>query len=149
MTIRETTFCFVCTHLTSWEKDGDEARRNFDVTEILKRTRFPLTNKFSRPFTFSPDTILEHEWAPVNSHFTSVSIVLYRSLFINLPFCSRIIWLGDLNYRLAATCSETHRLLQKNDWQSLLEKDQVSKVPNNFFNNSAWFCYHWGTRVTC
>ncbi|KAK9160782.1 hypothetical protein Syun_007123 [Stephania yunnanensis] len=38
------------------------------------------------------------------------------------PF-SEIIWLGDLNYRLASSCSDTHELLQKNDWQALLEKD--------------------------
>ncbi|ONK67842.1 uncharacterized protein A4U43_C05F4350 [Asparagus officinalis] len=98
MAIKETAFCFVCTHLTSGEKEGDEQRRNSDVMEILKRTRFPPTNRFSRPFSFSPDTILDHD---------------------------KIIWLGDLNYRLATACSETRELLQKNDWQALLEKDQL------------------------
>ncbi|MQL68182.1 hypothetical protein Taro_000466, partial [Colocasia esculenta] len=93
MTLRHTTFCFVCTHLTSGEKNGDEVRRNADVAEILRRTRFPRPR--GSPW---PVTILEHD---------------------------KIIWLGDLNYRLAYGCRDTHELLQKNDWQALLKKDQL------------------------
>jgi len=40
-------------------------------------------------------------------------------------FCSRIIWLGDLNYRVALSYEETRVLLEDNDWDTLLEKDQV------------------------
>lgn len=39
---------------------------------------------------------------------------------------SKIIWLGDLNYRLASSCGDTNELLKNNDWQALLEKDQVT-----------------------
>lgn len=59
--------CFVCTHLASGEKDGDEVRRNSDVAEILKRTRFaqpnsaPLRFPCRQPAAMSPETILEHE----------------------------------------------------------------------------------------
>ncbi|KAK6135030.1 hypothetical protein DH2020_031208 [Rehmannia glutinosa] len=41
MSLYQTSFCFVCSHLTSGEKDGDELRRNSDVMEILRKTRFP------------------------------------------------------------------------------------------------------------
>ncbi|KAK7245239.1 hypothetical protein RIF29_40074 [Crotalaria pallida] len=94
MTLYHTTFCFVCTHLASGEKDGDEVRRNLDVAEILKKT------KFSRSFKSlcHPESILEHD---------------------------NVIWLGDLNYRLAAGYDDTHELLKKNNWQALLEKDQL------------------------
>ncbi|XP_026665375.2 type I inositol polyphosphate 5-phosphatase 8-like [Phoenix dactylifera] len=98
MTLERTTFCFVCTHLASGEKDGDEVRRNSDVMEILKRTRFPQSNRFFGPGAVSPESILEHD---------------------------KIVWLGDLNYRLTTSCSETHRLLQRNEWEALLEKDQL------------------------
>ncbi|KAL5546294.1 hypothetical protein UlMin_005981 [Ulmus minor] len=97
MTLHQTTFCFVCTHLTSGEKEADGVRRNLDVIEILKRTRFSHSFRDfgqRRP----PQTILEHD---------------------------KIIWLGDLNYRLAAGCDDTFELLKKNDWQALLEKDQL------------------------
>lgn len=40
--------------------------------------------------------------------------------------CSKIIWVGDLNYRLTGSGSgDTQELLDKNDWQALLQKDQV------------------------
>jgi hypothetical protein len=66
----------VCTHLASGEKDGDEVRRNCDVAEILKRTRFPHPHRFSRLIpTLSPETILDHEYvsATPNWQLNSVS----------------------------------------------------------------------------
>ncbi|CAL9037188.1 unnamed protein product [Musa banksii] len=100
MTLHRTTFCFVCTHLASGERDEDEGRRNSDVMEIMKRTRFPQARR-RIPGAASPRcprTILEHD---------------------------KIIWLGDLNYRLASTGNDTNELLKKQDWQGLLEKDQL------------------------
>jgi hypothetical protein len=38
---------------------------------------------------------------------------------------SRIIWLGDLNYRVVLSYDETRALLEENDWDTLLENDQV------------------------
>lgn len=97
MTLHQTTFCFVCTHLTSGEKQGDEVRRNSDVTEILRKTRFsPTCSCPGQPLP--PDSILEHD---------------------------KIIWLGDLNYRLASGCGDVYELLKRNNWQALLEKDQL------------------------
>lgn len=40
MSIYQTLFCFICTHLTSGEKDGDELKRNADVREIQRKTQF-------------------------------------------------------------------------------------------------------------
>ncbi|VAH12883.1 unnamed protein product [Triticum turgidum subsp. durum] len=105
--VASTSLCFVCTHLASGEKDGDEVRRNSDVAEILKRTRFPRPHRFSRlpaAAPSSPETILEHEY---------------------------VIWLGDLNYRLSSTGGggggdgETRGLLERNEWRALLERDQL------------------------
>lgn len=97
MTLNRTTFCFVCTHLASGQKEGDELKRNLDVMEILKKTRFSRSFRtLGRPIP--PDNILGHE---------------------------KIIWLGDLNYRLSPTSDDVHELLQRNDWQALLEKDQL------------------------
>ncbi|URD81638.1 IPPc [Musa troglodytarum] len=41
---------------------------------------------------------------------------------------SRIIWLGDLNYRIALSYTETKKLLEENDWDALFEKDQTYLV---------------------
>ncbi|XP_031273527.1 type I inositol polyphosphate 5-phosphatase 8-like isoform X1 [Pistacia vera] len=97
MTLHQTTFCLVCTHLTSGEKEGDEIRRNLDVTEILKKTRFSHSYKDLRQ-PLPPESILEHDI---------------------------IFWLGDLNYRLASGRGDTHELLKRNDWQALLKRDQL------------------------
>lgn len=96
MSLHQTSFCFVCSHLTSGEKEGDEIRRNYDVLEILKRTNFPQIRKSSAEKT--PESILEHD---------------------------RVIWLGDLNYRIALCHGDTIALVEKNDWKALLEKDQL------------------------
>lgn len=59
MTFHHTSFCFICSHLASGEKEGDEHRRNTDVMEILKNTQFPKICKSSRV----PEKILDHKWA--------------------------------------------------------------------------------------
>ena len=62
MTLHGTSFCFVCTHLTSGEKEGDELKRNSDVTEILKKTRFSHSCRAtSEAHPLPPETILDHE----------------------------------------------------------------------------------------
>ncbi|XP_042515731.1 type I inositol polyphosphate 5-phosphatase 5-like [Macadamia integrifolia] len=95
MTLHETSFCFICSHLASGEKEGDELRRNADVSEIFKSTQFPIICKNKR----IPERILDHD---------------------------RVIWLGDLNYRMALSYDETRVLLEDNDWDALLEKDQLN-----------------------
>lgn len=96
MTFKQTSLCFVCSHLASGEKEGDELRRNLDVIEILKSTQFPKICKI--PNANVPDKILDHD---------------------------RVIWLGDLNYRIALSYHETKKLLEQNDWDALLNKDQL------------------------
>ncbi|KAL7151434.1 hypothetical protein ABFS83_04G031300 [Erythranthe nasuta] len=96
MSLHQTSFCFVCTHLTSGEKEGDEMRRNSDVMEILRKTRFPRVHTVGDEN--SPQTILEHD---------------------------RIIWLGDLNYRIALSYRCAKALVEMRNWRALLENDQL------------------------
>eukprot|EP01018_Ginkgo_biloba_P022137 Gb_30641 [translate_table: standard] len=109
MSLHQTTFCFICSHLTSGQKEGDELRRNSDVMEILKKTRFPRLRRFAGENL--PETILEHE------------LMVYFDLMPE--YCSRVIWLGDLNYRIARCYSYTKQLVERNDWEALLESDQL------------------------
>lgn len=96
MTLHQTSFCFICSHLASGEREGDELKRNSDVNEILKNAQFrKIYNKRCRRM---PMKILQHD---------------------------RIIWFGDLNYRIALSYLETKKLLQDNDWDTLLAKDQL------------------------
>ncbi|KAJ6427028.1 hypothetical protein OIU84_022592 [Salix udensis] len=43
--------CFVCSHLTSGQKDGAEQRRNADVYEIIRRTHFSPAMEANQPQT--------------------------------------------------------------------------------------------------
>ncbi|KAL8100782.1 type I inositol polyphosphate 5-phosphatase 4-like [Apium graveolens] len=96
MSLHQTSFCFICSHLTSGQKEGDELRRNSDVQEILKKTRFPRVNGIGDEK--SPRTILEHD---------------------------RIIWLGDLNYRIALSYRTAKALVEMRNWRDLLANDQL------------------------
>ncbi|KAK6913970.1 hypothetical protein RJ641_021291 [Dillenia turbinata] len=96
MVFHQTSFCFVSTHLTSGQKEGDELRRNSDVIEILRKTRFPRVNGSGEEK--SPETILEHD---------------------------RVIWLGDLNYRIALSYRTVKALVEMQNWMALLENDQL------------------------
>ncbi|KAK9011702.1 hypothetical protein V6N11_039785 [Hibiscus sabdariffa] len=97
ISLHQTSLCFVCSHLASGEKEGDELRRNADVSEILKGLQFPIICK--TPNHRAPEKIVEHD---------------------------RVIWLGDLNYRVALSYETTRTLLEENNWDTLLEKDQLN-----------------------
>ncbi|XP_023773225.1 type IV inositol polyphosphate 5-phosphatase 7 [Lactuca sativa] len=96
MSLHQTSFCFICSHLTSGQKEGDELRRNADVIEILRKTWFPRVE--GTKDEKSPQTILEHD---------------------------RVIWLGDLNYRIALSCRSAKALVEARNWRALLENDQL------------------------
>lgn len=49
-------------------------------------------------------------------------------------FVSRVIWLGDLNYRISLSYEDTKKLLTENNWDALFEKDQV-----NFSKDALFF----------
>ncbi|XP_020521443.1 type I inositol polyphosphate 5-phosphatase 1 isoform X2 [Amborella trichopoda] len=95
MSINQTPFCFICSHLTSGEKEGDEFRRNADVQEIIRRTQFHPV-----PGVGFPKTINDHE---------------------------RVIWFGDLNYRINLPYEKTRELISKKDWSALIERDQLRR----------------------
>ncbi|KAL2455975.1 DNAse I-like superfamily protein [Forsythia ovata] len=93
MSIYQTLFCFVCTHLTSGEKDGDAVKRSADVHEICRRSHFNSPSAIGLP-----KSIYDHE---------------------------RIIWLGDLNYRIDLSYEQTKELISKKDWSNLIKYDQL------------------------
>ncbi|XP_028087083.1 type I inositol polyphosphate 5-phosphatase 4-like isoform X1 [Camellia sinensis] len=103
MSLHQTSFCFVCSHLTSGQKEGDELRRNSDVMEILRKTRFPQFHDTGDEN--SPQTILEHD---------------------------RIIWLGDLNYRIALCYRSAKALVEMRNWRALLENDQQLRIEQSW-----------------
>ncbi|CAM0954924.1 unnamed protein product [Alopecurus aequalis] len=102
MTLHQTSFCFICSHLASGEKEGDELRRNLDVLEILRVTQFPRICR--RAGQRVPEKIIDHD---------------------------RVIWLGDLNYRISLSYEDTKKLLTENNWDALFQKDQLNTERNS------------------
>ncbi|CAL9762805.1 unnamed protein product [Musa acuminata subsp. burmannicoides] len=54
--LHETSFCFVCCHLASGGRKGDEMNRNSDAVDVLSRTSFPRG-----PSLDLPHKILDHD----------------------------------------------------------------------------------------
>ncbi|GAV58125.1 Exo_endo_phos domain-containing protein [Cephalotus follicularis] len=93
--LHETSFCFVCSHLASGGREGDEKHRNTDVVDILSRTSFPRGSSLHLP-----QKILDHD---------------------------QVIFLGDLNYRISLPESTTRLLVDRREWNALLENDQLRR----------------------
>ncbi|CAN4113894.1 unnamed protein product [Withania somnifera] len=91
--LHQTSLCFVCSHLASGGREGDEKNRNSNVGEIFSRTIFPRGHSLQLP-----TKILDHD---------------------------RVILLGDLNYRISLPESATRLLVEKGEWNALLENDQL------------------------
>nr|XP_027079702.1 type I inositol polyphosphate 5-phosphatase 2 isoform X1 [Coffea arabica]XP_027079703.1 type I inositol polyphosphate 5-phosphatase 2 isoform X1 [Coffea arabica] len=51
MSLYQSRLCFVCSHLTSGQKEGAEHKRNADVNEILRRTLFSSVFESDQPQT--------------------------------------------------------------------------------------------------
>ena len=136
MSLHRTTFCFVCSHLTSGEKEGDELRRNSDVMEILKKTRFSRISGFDHER--SPETIIDHEYAQFSTLKTQNSDEPTKDLIFSISFhsSSRIVWLGDLNYRIALSYRTAKALVEMHNWRTLLENDQVNPLAFGLFSFS-------------
>ncbi|XP_050221771.1 type I inositol polyphosphate 5-phosphatase 4-like isoform X2 [Mercurialis annua] len=96
MSIEGTSFCFIAAHLASGEKQGDESKRNHQVSEIFRRTNFPRSTKDDH--NPRPLTILGHD---------------------------RIFWFGDLNYRLYLEDNLARDLIRQKDWKALQQFDQL------------------------
>lgn len=78
MTLDHKTYCFVCTHLASGEKEGDEIKRNSHVMEILKKTRFSDIEK---------SHILDHEYVIVKLELYITHIVTMFVFLLMYIFC--------------------------------------------------------------
>lgn len=69
-------------------------------------------------------------WCPfrclvVINNFSSASLdEFYHKIVL---ICRKIIWLGDLNYRINLSYEKARELISKREWSKLAEQDQVDR----------------------
>ncbi|KAL3361886.1 hypothetical protein AABB24_014644 [Solanum stoloniferum] len=108
MSLYQSRLCFVCSHLSSGQKEGAEQRRNSDVNEIMRRTHF---SSIFDTDTDEPQTIPSHD---------------------------QIFWFGDLNYRISMADAEVRKLVANKQWDELLNSDQLHKELQNGHVFAGW-----------
>ena len=52
--MHDSGICFICAHLASGENEGDELKRNYDYSEIVRRGQFPEDSAALDPETALP-----------------------------------------------------------------------------------------------
>lgn len=57
--VYDSGLCFICAHLASGEAEGDELKRNYDYSEIVRRGQFP-----SDTASLDPDSDINGSSAP-------------------------------------------------------------------------------------
>lgn len=130
--LRETSLCFVCSHLASGGREGDKRHRNSDATEILLRTTFP-----HGPSHNLPRKILDHEYVarliilPTLTHYLSLSCIAAYFLFDVCLWSSR--YQGSYTSRNMHIWSHD---IFKNDPSSIFVFFQICKWCKQKF-----FCY--------
>ncbi|CAG8439804.1 7372_t:CDS:10 [Ambispora gerdemannii] len=143
MRFHDSTICFVNCHLAA--DDTQVLRRNQDYLEICRRITFPINPSYSvpsspvSPITPIPTSPISATAASPNWLQNNIPIAVNIGGMIGISggpapekaltiFDSdRLIWMGDLNYRIEALpLAEIKDLWEKRDFDVLLKFDQLS-----------------------
>lgn len=121
----DTGLALVVAHLSSGEADGDELRRNYDYSEIMRRAAFPPDSAMS----LDPDTLDQQQQPEGVSKVAAPGRRPGRwGAARGIADTEHCLWLGDLNYRLALPDAEARAALRKGDLAALAEADELSTM---------------------
>lgn len=124
--------CFVCSHLSSGENEGDELKRNYDYSEIVRRGQFP-----SDSAVLDPEASLAGTEGGPQASGDGRSTGQWggqRGLLDN----EHAIWMGDLNYRLTISDDKARSLIKDTQLDQLLEADELINMVHNSRAFSGW-----------
>ncbi|KAG8098518.1 hypothetical protein GUJ93_ZPchr0013g35822 [Zizania palustris] len=107
--------------------------RRFSVSDPISLGGRPSDFDGNFPCVGSPDDEYIEEDASNGTYFSQLPYGYGASIPMEendeQPYTSsRIIWLGDLNYRISLSYCSAKALVEMHNWKQLLEKDQLSYV---------------------
>ncbi|WVQ76507.1 hypothetical protein IAR50_006177 [Cryptococcus sp. DSM 104548] len=148
MKVYDTVFCFVNSHLAAFSTALDRRRLDFStLRSTLTFPRPPITNvdAFKPPITRVNSSVStksagikdgkSEDGKEDEGNEEKVGVDVVNPVFeefwpeegkaLGVDDSHVLVWLGDLNYRIDLPDAEVREKVEAQEWQSLLEKDQL------------------------
>lgn len=113
MRVYDTGLNFIAAHLSSGQQEGDELKRNYDYSEIVRRGQFPADSTSVEPEHMAVGGLSDGKIAGLAS--ASGQWGQLKGLLES----SYVIWMGDLNYRIAMPDAQVKSLVRTGMCDSL------------------------------
>ncbi|KAK9792500.1 hypothetical protein WJX73_010349 [Symbiochloris irregularis] len=111
----------VCAHMSSGESEGDDQKRNYDYSEIVRRMQFPPDVEG----VTDADALLGTTSSGVNKVVQSGARLGQWGSNRGLMGLENLIWVGDLNYRLTRPDAEVRASLKAGKFKDLVPADEL------------------------
>ncbi|KAK9821522.1 hypothetical protein WJX74_007052 [Apatococcus lobatus] len=130
--VHDSGLLFISSHLSSGEHEGDELKRNYDYSEIIRRGYF--ADEFS---ALDPSVLGAHQ------QHAGVSKVAGRGggqwgEARSLLDHEHAIWMGDLNYRIPLPDAEVRKAIKAKKSEQLLAAEELNRMRQQGRSFQGW-----------
>ncbi|KAL0027397.1 hypothetical protein WJX79_008379 [Trebouxia sp. C0005] len=133
--VYDSGICFICSHLSSGENEGDELKRNYDYSEIVRRGQFPPDSAVLDPETsISASPGADSTCQASGDGRGPGQWGSQRGLLEN----EHAIWMGDLNYRLTISDDKARNLIKDSRLDKLVEADELIRMVHDGRSFAGW-----------
>lgn len=125
MRVFDSGVCFIAAHLSSGENEGDELKRNYDYSEIIRRGAFHGDGGALDPDSLAAAASAASLQEGVSKVLQGISSSGHWGTRRGLLDSEYAIWMGDLNYRLSMPDDKARKCIRKGDLESLIKADEL------------------------